>query len=249
LVLDALHERGLFLRNAPHLVKNQSFVIPNYEWWESPFYGLGLKAYDWMAGRLGLGPSTFLSVEETLEKVPTLDPEGLRGGVLYHDGQFDDSRMAIHLAMTAAEHGAVVLNYFSVEKFIKTDGNICGVVVKDTIEEMEFEIKAKAVINATGVFTDSILKLDDIEAESLVTISQGIHLVFDSAFLPSDTAIMIPRTADGRVLFAVPWHGKIIVGTTDTAMDDASFEPKGPNRGSRIYNETHEGLPDERTLI
>jgi glycerol-3-phosphate dehydrogenase len=225
LVLDALHERGLFLRNAPHLVKNQSFVIPNYEWWESPFYGLGLKAYDWMAGRLGLGPSTFLSLEETLEVAPTLDPEGLRGGVLYHDGQFDDSRMAIHLAMTAAEHGAVVLNYFSVEKFLKTDGNICGVVVKDTIEEIEFEIKAKAVINATGVFTDSILKLDDINADSLVTISQGIHLVFDSTFLPSDTAIMIPRTADGRVLFAVPWHGKIIVGTTDTPMDDASFEP------------------------
>src|SRR4030095_244418 len=226
LVLDALHERGLFLRNAPHLVKNQSFVIPNYEWWESPFYGFGLKAYDWMAGRLGLGPSTFLSLEETLAVAPTLDPEGLRGGILYHDGQFDDSRMAIHLAMTAADHGAVVLNYFSVENFIKTDGSIIGVIVKDTLEEIEYEIKAKAVINATGVFTDSILKLDDVEADSLVTISQGIHLVFDSTFLPSDTAIMIPRTADGRVLFAVPWHQKIIVGTTDAPMDEASFEPK-----------------------
>src|SRR6187401_3451631 len=168
LVMEALKERGLLKKNAPHLVKNQSFVIPNYKWWENSFYGVGLKVYDWMAGSLGLGPSQLLNKEETLALAPNLDEDGLRGGVLYHDGQFDDSRMAIHLAMTAADHGAVVLNYFSVENFIKTDGNICGVVVKDTIEEIEFEIKAKAVINATGVFTDSILKLDDVEAESLV---------------------------------------------------------------------------------
>jgi len=225
LVLDALHERGIFLRNAPHLVKNQSFVIPNYEWWEYPFYGLGLKAYDWMAGSLGLGPSTFLSVEETLIAAPTLDPKGLRGGILYHDGQFDDSRMAIHLAMTAADHGATVLNYFSVEGFLKSDGNLCGVRVTDAIEEEAFEVKAKSIINATGVFTDSILQMDNAEAESMVTLSQGIHLVFDAAFLPSETAIMIPRTEDGRVLFAVPWHDKIIVGTTDTPMPKALIEP------------------------
>ncbi|HZV67896.1 MAG TPA: glycerol-3-phosphate dehydrogenase/oxidase [Saprospiraceae bacterium] len=225
LVLDALHERGIFMRNAPHLVKNQSFVIPNYEWWEYPFYGLGLKAYDWMAGSLGLGPSTFLSLDETLKAAPTLDPEGLRGGVLYHDGQFDDSRMAIHLAMTAADHGAVVLNYFNVEGFIKNNGKVGGVRVTDTIAKETFEIKAKVVINATGVFTDSVLQADDAAAESIVTLSQGIHLVFDASFLPSDTAIMIPRTEDGRVLFAVPWHEKLIVGTTDTPVDNASIEP------------------------
>ena len=225
LVLDSLHERGIFMRNAPHLVKNQSFVIPNYEWWESPFYGLGLKAYDWMAGSLGLGPSTFLSVEETLAAAPTLDPEGLRGGVLYHDGQFDDSRMAIHLAMTAADHGATVLNYFSVDGFLKTNELICGVHVTDTLEGETFEIKARCVINATGVFTDSMIMMDNAEAESIVSPSQGIHLVFDAEFLPSDSAIMIPRTEDGRVLFAVPWHNKIIVGTTDTPMAEASIEP------------------------
>lgn len=226
LVLDALTERGLMLRNAPHLVKNQSFVIPNYEWWESPFYGFGLKAYDWMAGNLGLGATEFLSLEETLVAAPTLDPEGLRGGIRYHDGQFDDTRMAIHLAMTAADHEAVVLNYFPVESFIKTDGKICGVTVRDSISGAQYEINAKAVINATGVFTDTILQMDDPEASSIVSPSQGIHLVLDREFLPGDTAIMIPRTDDGRVLFAVPWHHKIIVGTTDTPIAHPTIEPR-----------------------
>ncbi|MEI9946258.1 MAG: glycerol-3-phosphate dehydrogenase/oxidase [Chitinophagaceae bacterium] len=225
LVMDALKERGLLKKNAPHLVKNQSFVIPNYKWWEHPFYGIGLKVYDWMAGSLGLGPSQFLSKEETLELAPTLDPEGLKGGVLYHDGQFDDARLAIHLAMTAADHGAVVLNYFSVEGLMKVDGKVCGVQVKDTINNISYEIKAKVVINATGVFTDSILKMDDAETESIISPSQGIHLVFDKEFLPSDTAIMIPKTDDGRVLFAVPWHNKIIVGTTDTPVEETNAEP------------------------
>ena len=226
LVMDALSERGLMMKNAPHLVRNLSFVIPNYEWWESPFYGVGLKAYDWMAGNLGLGSTEFLSLEETLIAAPTLDPEGLRGGIRYHDGQFDDARMAIHLAMTAADHGAVVLNYFSVEGLLKVGGNICGVNVKDAFTSETYEIKAKAVINATGVFSDAILHMDDPEAETLVSPSQGIHLVLDKEFLPAETAIMIPRTNDGRVLFAVPWHQKIIVGTTDTPVGVASVEPR-----------------------
>jgi glycerol-3-phosphate dehydrogenase len=225
LVIEALKERGLLLKNAPHLVKNQSFVIPNYKWWEHPFYGIGLKVYDWMAGSLGLGPSQFLSREETLALAPTLDPDGLRGGILYHDGQFDDARLAIHLAMTAADHGGVLLNYFPVEGLLKSDGKICGVQVSDSINRQPYEIKAKAVINATGVFTDTILKLDDAQAEPVVSPSQGIHLVFDKEFLPSDTAIMIPKTDDGRVLFAVPWHHKIIIGTTDTLMAETRAEP------------------------
>ncbi|MEO6132506.1 MAG: glycerol-3-phosphate dehydrogenase/oxidase, partial [Saprospiraceae bacterium] len=183
------------------------------------------KAYDWMAGSLGLGPSTFLSVEETLAAAPTIDPNGLRGGVLYHDGQFDDARMAIHLAMTAADHSACALNYFEVEGFLKSEKQLQGVRVTDTLGSETFEINAKVVINATGVFTDAVMKMDDVEAESIVTLSQGIHLVFDSSFLPSDTAIMIPRTEDGRVLFAVPWHGKVIVGTTDTPVSEPTVEP------------------------
>lgn len=225
LVMDALSERGLMMKNAPHLVKNQSFVIPNYEWWESPFYGFGLKAYDWMAGNLGLGSTEFLSLEETLDAVPTLDPNGLRGGIRYHDGQFDDTRMAIHLAMTAADHGAVVLNYFTVEDFIKDSDDISGVMVTDSLTSRKYSIKAKAVINATGVFSDSILQMDDPDAASVISPSQGIHLVLDKEFLPEDTAIMIPRTDDGRVLFAVPWHHKIIVGTTDTPVEHPDIEP------------------------
>src|SRR5687767_1022205 len=225
LVMEALKERGLLLKNTPHLVKNQSFIVPNYKWWEGAFYGLGLKAYDWMAGSLGLGPSQILNKEETLAQAPTLDPEGLRGGVLYHDGQFDDARLAIHLAMTAVDHGAVVINYMSVEGLLKANKKICGLAVKDMIDGKEFEIKAKAVINATGVFTDSILKLDNQKAETLISLSQGIHIVLDKEFLPASTAIMIPRTDDKRVLFAVPWHNKIIVGTTDTPLVNVSAEP------------------------
>lgn len=221
LVMEALKERGILIKNAPHLVKNQAFIVPNYKWWEGPFYGIGLKVYDWMAGSLGFGPSEFLSIEETLNLAPTLDPDGLRGGVLYHDGQFDDARLAIHLAMTAAEHEATVINYMSVEGLMKANNKVCGVILKDNLNDASsptYEVKAKAVINATGVFTDSILKMDDPKAGSLVTMSQGIHVVLDRKFLPSDTAIMIPRTDDKRVLFAVPWHNKIIVGTTDTPV-------------------------------
>ena len=230
LVMEALKERGLLKKNAPHLVKNQSFVIPNYKWWENSFYGIGLKVYDWMAGTLGLGPSQFLNKEETLALAPNLDEDGLRGGVLYHDGQFDDARLAIHLAMTAADHGAVVLNYMSVEGLMKENEKVCGVIAKNQLKDAlpgssSFEIKAKAVINATGIFSDNIAKMDDPKAESLISHSQGIHLVFDKEFLLSDTAIMIPRTDDGRVLFAVPWHNKIIVGTTDTPVSSASEEP------------------------
>jgi glycerol-3-phosphate dehydrogenase len=225
LVMEALKERGLLKKNAPHLVKNQSFVIPNYKWWENSFYGVGLKVYDWMAGSLGLGPSQLLNREETVAMAPNLDQDGLRGSVLYHDGQFDDARLAIHLAMTAADHGAVVINYMSVEGLMKENEKVCGVVTKDSFNDKEYEIKAKAVINATGIFSDSIAKMDDKDAEPLISHSQGIHLVFDKEFLLSDTAIMIPRTDDGRVLFAVPWHNKIIIGTTDTPVPSASEEP------------------------
>lgn len=226
LVLDALTERGLMLKNAPHLVKNQSFIIPNYEWWEHPYYGIGLKAYDWMAGSLGLGPSEFLSLEETMLASPTLDPEGLRGGVRYHDGQFDDARMAMHLAMTAVDHQGVVLNYCAVESFIKREGIICGVHIHDWMDEDQYDIMAKVVINATGVFSDQIRKMDQPDAAPEVSPSQGIHIVLDASFLPSAEAILIPRTDDGRVLFAVPWHKKIVVGTTDTPMSEVSEEPK-----------------------
>jgi glycerol-3-phosphate dehydrogenase len=223
--MEALKERGLLLKNAPHLVHNQKFIVPNYKWWEKPVYGIGLKLYDWMSGSLGLGPSQLLSKEETLALVPSLDPEDLTGAVLYHDGQFDDARLAISLAQTAADHGAVVLNYFPVTGLLKMQHQVCGVWVRDSISGKDYEVKSKVVINATGVFTDAIMKMDDPKHESIIHPSQGIHLVVGKEFLQGDTAIMIPRTDDGRVLFAVPWHNKIILGTTDTPVDTATEEP------------------------
>lgn len=225
LVMEALKERGILKKNASHLVKNQSFIVPNYKWWEGPFYGLGLKVYDWMSGSLGLGASKWLSTEEVLHLAPTLDPEGLRGGVIYHDGQFDDARLAINLAQTAIEQGGIVLNHFKVTGFLKADGKIAGVHAVDTISEGQYEVKGRAVINATGVFSDSVQQMDDPAKPQSITPSQGIHIVLNKEFLPGEAAIMIPHTDDGRVLFAVPWHNKTIVGTTDTLVDSVREEP------------------------
>lgn len=225
LVMEALRERGLLKQNAPHLVKNQSFIVPNYKWWEGPFYGVGLKVYDWMSGSLGLGASEWLSTEEVLKLAPTLDAEGLRGGVLYHDGQFDDARLAVNLAQTAATSGATILNYYAVTGFLKTNGQIAGVMVNDQLSGKEYEVKSKVVINATGVFSDAVQHMDDPNRPASISPSQGIHLVLDKSFLPGEAAIMIPHTDDGRVLFAVPWHNKIIVGTTDTPVENISAEP------------------------
>jgi len=227
LVLEALRERGLMRQNAPHLVKNQSFIIPNYEWWDGPFYTIGLKVYDMMAGKLGLGPSIHLSKQETLEALPTIREDGLTGGVIYHDGQFDDARLSVNLAQTIIDYDGVALNYIKVIDLLKgDDGLVCGVKAKDMLSGEEFEFKSKAVINATGVFTDEILQMDKPGSPKKVVPSQGIHLVLDHEFLQGDHAIMIPKTDDGRVLFAVPWHGKVVVGTTDTLIEKASLEPR-----------------------
>jgi glycerol-3-phosphate dehydrogenase len=225
LVLEALHERGLLLQNAPHLVHHQSFMVPNYSWWEGPFYGVGLKVYDVLAGKLGLKKSMVLSRENVLEKIPTLEPKDLKGGVVYYDGQFDDARLAITLAQTAEDLGACVLNYAQVVSLIKTNDLVAGACVVDKLTGKEYEIKGKVVINATGIFVDSILQMDSAEHEKIISPSQGVHIVLDKSFLPGDTAILVPHTADGRVLFAVPWHDRVIVGTTDTAIDKPSLEP------------------------
>ncbi|MEX2435915.1 MAG: glycerol-3-phosphate dehydrogenase/oxidase [Balneolaceae bacterium] len=225
LVLEALRERGLMIQNAPHLVRNQSFIVPNYDWWEGPFYGVGMKVYDMLAGKLGLGPSKNLSLKKTIEHLPTLEREGLRGGVIYYDGQFDDSRFAINLVQTAAEQGATLFNYAKVTGLIKSNNMVDGVKVTDQLSGEEMEINGRVVINATGVFSDSIRKMDDKDAYSMIVPSQGVHLVLDKKFSPGDSAIMVPHTDDGRVLFAVPWNGKVVIGTTDTPVDEIPLEP------------------------
>lgn len=222
LVLEALRERGLLLRNAPHLVRNLSFVVPAYDWWEGPFYGAGLRLYDLLAGRLGFGPSRRLSREETLERIPTLEPEGLRGGIVYQDGQFDDARLAITLARTLVAQGGTPINYMEVAGLLKEGGLVRGVQARDVESGEEREIRARVVVNATGVFADGLRRMDDPSSETLLAPSQGIHLVLDRSFLPGASAILVPHTADGRVLFAVPWHGRAVVGTTDTPVPHSS---------------------------
>ncbi|MEX2604771.1 MAG: glycerol-3-phosphate dehydrogenase/oxidase [Gracilimonas sp.] len=226
LVIEALHERGLLIQNAPHLVSHQSFIVPSYEWWNGPFYGVGMKVYDALAGKLGINKSKNLSKEETMEKIPTLEPEGLRGGVIYYDGQFDDSRLSINLAQTMYDEGGTPLNYMKVGGLHKNgQGFIEGVKARDMLDGQDYEISARVVVNATGIFTDDILEMDEEGHQNIIQCAQGIHLVLDKEFLPLDSAIMVPHTEDGRVLFAVPWHNKVIVGTTDTPIDKPSLEP------------------------
>jgi glycerol-3-phosphate dehydrogenase len=226
LVMEALKERGLLLQNAPHLVHDLAFVVPNYDWWEAPFYGLGLKLYQLLAGKYGFGISRILSKEETLEHLPTLKTEGLRGGAVYYDGQFDDARLLIHMVATAFEQGATLLNYVEVTGLTKdAQGFVDGVSARDVETGKEFRATAKVVINATGAFTDLLRLKAEPDAESMIVPSQGIHLVFDSSFLQGESAIMVPHTSDGRVLFAIPWHGHTLVGTTDTPIAAAALEP------------------------
>ena len=226
LVMEALKERGLLLQNAPHLVRNLGFVVPNYDWWEAPFYGVGLKLYNLLAGKYGFGASRILSREETLERLPTIKTEGLKGGVVYFDGQFDDSRLLINLVATACEQGATLLNYAEVTAVTKDgDGFVEGVRFRDAASGAETEAHAKVVINATGPFADNLRRSADPEATPMIAPSQGIHLVFDGSFLAGDHAIMVPHTSDGRVMFAIPWHGHTVVGTTDTPIAKSTLEP------------------------
>ena len=225
LVIEALKERGIMRKNAPHLVRDLSFVIPSYEWWTSPFYGIGLKVYDMMAGKLGLGPSTILNREETLALIPNVSQEGLNGGVIYNDGQFDDARMAISMALTASQEGACLINYINVNGINKENELITGVRIEDQISGKKKNIKSKVVINATGVFSDEIIALDQPNAKPMIRPSQGVHLVIEKSFLNGDHAIMVPQTSDGRVLFAVPWNDYVVLGTTDTPINETLEEP------------------------
>jgi glycerol-3-phosphate dehydrogenase len=227
LVMEALKERGLLRQNAPHLVSNLAFVVPNYDWWEAPFYGLGLKIYNALAGKYGFGSSEILSRDETLTRLPTIKTDGLRGGVVYYDGQFDDARLLINLVQTAADQGATLVNYARVVGITKgADGFINGVIAADQETGREWLISARVVVNATGAFSDSVRRLAEPDVQALIAPSQGIHLVFDQSYLSGESAIMVPHTSDGRVMFAIPWHGHTLVGTTDTPIETPTIEPR-----------------------
>ncbi|MGA2439600.1 MAG: glycerol-3-phosphate dehydrogenase/oxidase [Tepidisphaeraceae bacterium] len=226
LVMEALKERGILRQNAPHLVHDLTFVVPNYVWWEAPFYGIGMKVYDMLAGRFGFGKSRLLSKDEVLQRIPSLEQDGLRGGVLYYDGQFDDSRLLIDLAQTAERQGAVLLNYARVVGLTHDhDGFVDGLVFDELETGERHTLTARSVINATGAFSDAVRRIDDPAAIPMIAPSQGIHLVLDHSFMLGDSAIMVPRTSDGRVMFAIPWHNHTLLGTTDTPIEHVSLEP------------------------
>jgi glycerol-3-phosphate dehydrogenase len=226
LVTDALRERGHMLRNAPHLVHDQQFVVPAYSYASLPYYGFGLKVYELLSGKLSFGRSEMLSAKSTLERLPGLIGEGLRGGILYHDGQFDDARYAISLLRTLQDLGGVAINYVEAVALLQSGGRTIGITARDREEPATFDLQAKVVINACGVFSEDTLSMEHREHESMLSVSQGTHFVLPHSFLAGTTALMIPKTADGRVLFAIPWHGSTIVGTTDVAVDRASTEPR-----------------------
>ncbi len=227
LVREALRERGYLRRNAPHLVKNQRFIIGNYKWWEKPFYTLGLTFYDLLSGGMSLGRSLPMSRTRVIKSIPQIVRTNLKGGVVYHDGQFDDSRLAINLMQTAVENGAKVINYVKVIQLLKSaDGQVSGIVARDELEGVNFTVDGKCVINATGIFVDDVIRMDNPEEKPLVRPSQGVHLVVDKSFLGGDDAIMIPKTSDGRVMFGVPWHNRVILGTTDIPVKEFVLEPK-----------------------
>jgi glycerol-3-phosphate dehydrogenase len=226
LVMEALKERGILRNNAPHLVRDLPFVVPNYKWWEAPFYGIGMRVYDVLAGRYGFGKSRNLSREETIARIPTIETDGLNGGVVYHDGQFDDARLLVHLAMTAAEQGAALVSYARVTALSRDgDGIVNGVSARDEETGEAIEVRGKTVINATGPFADDLRRLDQPDAKPIIQPSQGVHVVLDRSFLPGEAAIMVPHTDDGRVLFAIPWHDRVLIGTTDTPVERATLEP------------------------
>ncbi len=227
LVREALRERGYLIKNAPHIVKNQRFIIGNYLWWEKPFYTIGLTVYDLLSGRMRFGRSLPMSKKQVIMHVPQIVQKNLKGGVSYQDGQFDDSRLAINLMQTAVEKGAIAVNYVKVTGIVKDqNGMVTGVTVKDILNGESININGHSIINATGIFVDDIITMDNPNEKPMVRPSQGVHLVVDSSFLGGDDAIMIPKTSDGRVMFGVPWHNRVILGTTDVPVKDFVLEPK-----------------------
>ncbi|WP_199562626.1 glycerol-3-phosphate dehydrogenase/oxidase [Pedobacter chinensis] len=227
LVKHALRERGLLQQNANHLVNKEEFIIPCYDWFSVVKYLTGLTLYDWLAGKFSFGKSKYFSKKETLAIMPGIKQQGLKGSIRYYDGKFDDARLAINIAQTAKENGATLCNYTKVVSLLKNSNNeVTGVEILDTITGETSKQSAKVVINATGVFVDDILQMNNPQSKKLVRPSQGVHVVLDKHFLNSESALMIPKTSDGRVLFAVPWHQHLLVGTTDTPLNEHSLEPR-----------------------
>jgi glycerol-3-phosphate dehydrogenase len=225
LVYEALRERKVMMENAPHLVQALPFLTPAYSWFDLPYYGAGLKAYQVLSGSSSLGPTQILSARETRDRIPGIAPAGLKGSILYHDGQFDDARMALALARTAEDNGCVVLNYARCAELRKENGRVCGALVEDVEGGGCVAVQATTVINATGIFVDGMRQKDDPGVAKLLSVSRGTHLVVAGDVLGQANAIMVPKTKDGRIIFAIPWLGKVVIGTTDVPTKSVALEP------------------------
>lgn len=229
MVKSALMERWFLLKNAPFTTKKIPFILPVYSWWRYIYYGFGLILYDLLSGKFSIGKTKFLTKETVIAKIPQIRQQSLKGGIQYYDGQFDDSQICISLARTAISKGATVINHMSAENFLYEGSNISGIQLRDTLYNKIYEVRSKTVINATGVFADDLILKDNPAHHRIVTPSQGIHLVVDKQYHNSPYAMLIPKTTDGRILFAVPWHDKVVIGTTDTTAPDISEEPQATN--------------------
>jgi glycerol-3-phosphate dehydrogenase len=225
MVKHALQERWFLLKNASKATRKLSFVLPVYSWWRFFYYGFGLMLYDFLSGKFSIGKTRLMNKNAVIKKLPDIKTDSLKGGIRYFDGQFDDSQICIALAKTAINQGATVVNHMKAESFMYKDGSICGLIIRDELNQSSYETYGRVVINATGVFADQMMQKDNPKHQCVVSPSRGIHIVIDKKYYNSVHAMLIPKTTDGRVLFAVPWHNKVIIGTTDTKTENILDEP------------------------
>ncbi|MDO9599722.1 MAG: glycerol-3-phosphate dehydrogenase/oxidase [Azoarcus sp.] len=226
LVREALLERSRLLANAPHLVRPMRFVVPAYRFSDKPMLAAGLGLYDLLAGRHGIARSRLLDIPRTIAALPTVRPSGLRGGIAYWDAQFDDARLALALARTVSDLGGLAVNHCAATGLVVEAGRVRGVALRDAETGAAFRVAARAVINASGVWADGVRRFAQPRAASLLSPSQGVHVVVGQAFLPGNDALLVPKTDDGRVLFMIPWQGRVLLGTTDTTRTDLPLEPR-----------------------
>lgn len=235
LVIEALNERGNMMRTAPHLCSILPIMIPVYKWWQIPYFFMGCKMYDWFAGHQGLRGSTVFSKETTSAIAPMIDDANLKAACVYHDGSFNDSRMNATLAFTAIENGATVLNYMEVNQLLKDkEDKVYGVLATDLETGKQYNINATSTVNATGPLVDKVLEMDKDpqglppqtpKPPKMIVPSSGVHIVLPEYYGPQNMGLLDPSTSDGRVMFFLPWQGKVLCGTTDTPVKEVPYNP------------------------
>ncbi len=255
LVFEAIKERKIILKNAPHLSSALPFIIPIYSYFNMLYYGIGLFLYEMLAGwESNIGRTTLLSRKSTINNLPFIKTKNLKGGILYYDAQFNDSQLCIDIAATATNNDATIINYFECADFIKSNEKVIGIQGVDRLSQKKYTIKGKNIINATGVFSDTILQMDDPQKSSIIKPSKGVHLVFnDPGKTLTKYALMSPIKQDDRVIFVIPWMGKLLVGTTDTPIEKITTEPAASMEDVayllNLYNSLSENKIDKNSVV